>query len=63
MSEVYSTHPLAELLARWGRGELTVEQLAGHLLQHMISQDQRLTRLEKPAGRPQASPPSTTHPA
>ncbi len=57
MPDVYSTDPLPQLLARWGRGELTGEQLAGYLLQHVIRHDQRLDQLEKTRGRPQANPP------
>ena len=56
MSDVHSTYPLPDLLARWARGELTVEQLAGYLLQHVIGHDQRLVQLEKTRGRAQSSP-------
>ena len=56
MSDLYSTAPLPTLLARWARGELTVEQLAGYLLQHVIRHDQRLDQLEKVSGRAKASP-------
>jgi len=59
MSDVHSTYPLPELLIRWARGDLTVEQLAGYLLQHVISHDQRLAQLEKARGRAQASLPPT----
>jgi len=58
MSDLYSTDPLPTLLARWGRGEITVEQLAGYLLQHVIRHDQRLDQLEKALGRAKASPPA-----
>ena len=58
MSDVYSTDPLPQLLARWGRGEITVEQLAGYLLQHVIRHDQRLDQLEKAPGRAKAGPPA-----
>ena len=57
MPDVHSTYPLQDLLLRWKRGELTVDQLAGYLLQHVISQDQRLTQLEKASGRAQTSTP------
>ena len=56
MSDVYSTDPLPQLIIRWGRGEITVEQLAGYLLQHVIRHDQRLDQLEKALGRTKASP-------
>ncbi len=57
MPDVYSTELLPYLLTRWGRGEITVEQLAGYLLQHVIRHDQRLLQLEKAHGRPQTGPP------
>jgi len=57
MSDLYSTDPLPQLLARWARGELTVEQLAGYLLQHVLRHDQRLDQLEKVLARSKASPP------
>jgi len=42
-----STHPLPDLLALWAKGELTVEQLTGHLLQHLLALLQRCNDLEK----------------
>ncbi len=57
MPDVYSTEVLPHLLTRWGRGEITVEQLAGYLLQHVIRHDQRLLQLEKAQGRTQTGPP------
>ena len=60
MSDVHSTYPLQQLLIRWARGDLTVEQLAGYLLQHVINHDQRLAQLEKVSGRGPASPPATS---
>ena len=57
MPDVYSTDPLPHLLARWARGELTVEQLAGYLLQHVIRHDQRLDQLEKALGRSKGNSP------
>jgi len=59
MSDLHSTYPLPELLARWARGDLTVEQLAGQLLQYVISHDQRLDQLEKMHGRGQGGSPSS----
>jgi len=60
MSDLHSTYPLPELLARWARGDLTVEQLAGQLLQYVIQHDQRLDQLEKIRGRGQGgSSPSS----
>jgi hypothetical protein len=42
-----STYTLTDLLHKWRRGELTAEQLAGHLLQHLLAHDERLTDVEK----------------
>jgi len=42
-----STYPLRKLLELWALGELTVEQLLGHLLQHALAHEQRLSQLEK----------------
>ena len=52
MAAEHSTYPLPDLLLRWKRGEITVEQLAGYLLQHVILHERRLTQVEKTAGRP-----------
>ena len=60
MSDVHSTYPLPDLLLRWKRGELTVDQLGGYLLQHVISQDQRIAQLEQARGRAQSSPPPSS---
>jgi hypothetical protein len=57
MSDLYSTDPLPQLLARWARGEITVEQLAGYLLQHVLRHDQRLDQLEKAVARLKVNPP------
>jgi hypothetical protein len=57
MPDLYSTDPLPHLLARWARGELTVEQLAGYLLQHVLRHDQRLDQLEKALGRAKGNSP------
>ena len=42
-----STYPLEKLLGMWKSGALTVEQLAGHLLQHVILLKNHLSVLEK----------------
>ncbi|MFN8490350.1 MAG: hypothetical protein U0350_22370 [Caldilineaceae bacterium] len=57
MSDVLSTYPLPDLLLRWKRGELTGDQLAGHLLQHVLLHEQRILQLEKLGGRPQDNLP------
>ena len=59
MSDVHSTYPLPDLLLRWKRGELSAEQLGGYILQHVISQDERIKQLEQARGRTQSDlPPS-----
>ena len=45
-SPEFSTYPIDQLLLLWKQGELTVDQLAGHLLQHVRAHEQRLRRLE-----------------
>ena len=32
-----TTYPVAELLRRWGKGELTAEQMIGYLLQNLLA--------------------------
>ncbi|MFN8486930.1 MAG: hypothetical protein U0350_05005 [Caldilineaceae bacterium] len=59
MPDVYSTYPLPQLLARWARGEITVEQLAGQLIQYVIRHDQRIEQLEKACGRAASGAPET----
>jgi hypothetical protein len=41
-----STYPLADLLRLWSLGELTPEQVIGHLLQTLLALTQRLAELE-----------------
>ena len=58
-----ATYTLAELRHKWATGELTVEQLLGHQLQHLLIREEehseikkRLRQLEAPrpaAGKPQ----------
>jgi hypothetical protein len=47
-----STYPLEKLLSLWRNGDLTVEQLAGHLLQHVTTQEKRILELERANKRP-----------
>jgi hypothetical protein len=42
-----STYTLPELLHKWDRGDLTPEQIIGHLLQHHAALAQRLNEVEK----------------
>lgn len=42
-----STYPVTTLLHKWTRGELTAEQLIGHLLQHLMALAARVEALEK----------------
>ena len=56
-----ASYPLPEVRRKWSKGELTLEQVAGHLLQHLLDQlerlnevEKRLQQLEQP--RPQAGP-------
>lgn len=52
-----STYPLDKLLNLWRRGDLTAEQMVGHLLQHHIELEKRIHHLE--ALRPTTLPGST----
>lgn len=52
-----STYTLPELLQLWRKGELTVEQLAGHLLQHLLGVSQQLAEVEKRLRQLEASRP------
>jgi flagellar biosynthesis chaperone FliJ len=47
-----STHPLKTLLALWEHSKVTMEQIIGHILQHLSNHEDRLRSLEKQAGRP-----------
>jgi hypothetical protein len=42
-----SHYTLDELMARWNREELTLEQMMGQLLQALRAQDQRLREVER----------------
>lgn len=42
-----STYPVATLLQKWTRGELTAEQVIGHLLQHVMALTKRIEALER----------------
>ena len=41
------TYTLPDLLKHWQSGEMTTEQAAGHLLQHLVALAQRLSDAEK----------------
>lgn len=43
-----ATYPLKTLLKRWQREELTVEQVIGQIIQHLIALEKRLSRLGQP---------------
>jgi hypothetical protein len=43
----HSTYTLAELLRKWGKQELTVEQAIGHFCQHLTAFATRLSEIEK----------------
>lgn len=51
-----SHYTVDELIARWKRDELTVEQLLGQLLQVLREHEQRLKELAR------ATPPAPTPP-
>ncbi len=45
-----STYPPERLLDLWARGELTTEQAIGHILQHLVEHDKRLTVYDRQQG-------------
>jgi hypothetical protein len=56
-----ASHPLPEVRRKWAKGELTLEQVAGHLLQHLLDHlerlnavETRLRQLEQPPAKPQS---------
>ena len=42
-----STYTLPELLQKWARNELSLEQAVGHVLQHLLGIGQRMNEIEK----------------
>lgn len=42
-----STYSLPELLKKWDRGELSLEQAIGHVLQHLLGVSKQLSELDK----------------
>ena len=46
-STTLSTYPLEKLLQLWRREELTVEQMIGHLLQHLSALEAQGQALQK----------------
>ena len=42
-----STYTIPDLIHQWAKGELTAEQVIGHLLQNLLAVLNRLTTLEK----------------
>jgi len=53
-----SHYSVEELIARWKKEELTVEQMIGQILQLLRAQEQRLRELARnPAGTQPTTPP------
>lgn len=42
-----ATYPIPELLQRWARGEMSADQAAGYMLQHLLKLEQRVAELER----------------
>ena len=66
-----ASYPLPEVRRKWSKGELSSEQLLGHLLQHLLDLSQRLNEVEKPGAhraqqleqaRPEGSRPEARKP-
>jgi hypothetical protein len=41
------TYELEKLLNLWHRGDLTTEQMVGHLFQHLAKHEKRITAMEQ----------------
>jgi hypothetical protein len=52
-----STYSADDLLHKWRRDELTVEQMAGHLLQQILTLLQRIAAVEARLRRLEGRPP------
>jgi hypothetical protein len=62
-----ATHPLPDLLSLWRKGDLTADQMIGHLLQHQIAWQQWRTAIEKrlhllEQARPSSATTAPDHP-
>ena len=56
--DIVSHYSVEELIARWKKEELTVEQMIGQILQLLRAQEQRLRELARnPAGTQPTTPP------
>ena len=42
-----ATYPLPEVRRKWSKGELILEQVLGHVVQHLLDHLERLSELEK----------------
>lgn len=42
-----STYPLSQVLGKWTQGELTADQAIGHILQHLVAQEQQLVQIRQ----------------
>ena len=42
-----STYTLPELLQKWARSELSLEQAIGHLLQHLLGMGKQVSEIDK----------------
>jgi hypothetical protein len=54
-----STYPLEKLLSLWKSGSITVEQLAGYMLQHLLQIEKRQEAMEKATKYLKPPPPSS----
>ncbi len=45
-------YPLGELLSRWQRERLTVDQMIGQILQHLLAQEKQLGELKRQLPKP-----------
>ena len=57
-----ATYTLPEVRHKWSKGELTLEQLIGHLLQHLLAFEPRLSEVEKRLRQLEQTRPETGKP-
>ena len=57
-----ASYPLPEVRRKWSKGELTLEQVAGHLLQHLLDHLERLNEVEKRLHQLEQSRPEARKP-
>jgi hypothetical protein len=50
--QAMTSYPLRELISLWHRGNLTVEQMLGQILLHLLEQEKELAELKRQLPKP-----------